>query len=397
MLEVNPDKIKKAEIVIGIPSYKEADTIPKVVKKVDVGLEKYFKGRKAVIINTDNNSPDNTREAFLNTKTKTPKIYISTPPGVSGKGNNLRNFFLKAKKLGAVSSMIVDADIRNMTPEWTKCLISPILKGYDFVSPVYYRDEEDGSITNHICFPLIYGLLGYNIRQPIAGEVAFSKPLIQHWLSQRWPKNAKRFGVDIFMTLNVLKDGFKLCRVDLGAKVHKLSSPKLDFMFLEVADTLFRTLSKNENLWRKKVTLHGLPLVCRAKATEYPDFELSYGQLEKKALSEFLANSKSIQKELSLKLWKEIERTFHKEKSLKIDSGLWVQIVYELFYKYHTGSNKKVIIELLRIFYFGRILLFVKEVSRGKQKEAERVIQKQAQKFYRNRDYLLSLFSTRKK
>lgn len=236
MEEINPDNIKTAEIVVGVPSYNEADTIANVVKKLDQGLEKYFKGRKAVIINADNNSSDNTREVFLNTKTKTPKIYVSTPPGVSGKGNNLRNIFLKVKDLGALYCMIVDSDIKNMTPEWVKCLLNPLVKGYDYISPIYYRDEDDGSITNHICFPLAYGLLGYNIRQPIAGEVGFSRALVEYWLKQKWSAEIRKFGIDIFMILNAIQGKFKLCRVNLGSKVHKPSAPKLDFMFL-VGDT----------------------------------------------------------------------------------------------------------------------------------------------------------------
>ena len=54
---------------------------------------KNFKKHSAVIVNVDNNSADGTREAFLNVKTKTPKIYISTLPGVVGKGNNFCNLF----------------------------------------------------------------------------------------------------------------------------------------------------------------------------------------------------------------------------------------------------------------------------------------------------------------
>ena len=79
---------KKVDIIVGIPSFNEADTISFVVKQVDLGLQKYFKNSKSVIINVDNNSPDNTKQVFLKTKTKTPKLYISTPPGVTGKGNN---------------------------------------------------------------------------------------------------------------------------------------------------------------------------------------------------------------------------------------------------------------------------------------------------------------------
>ncbi|MCK4525165.1 MAG: glycosyltransferase, partial [Candidatus Andersenbacteria bacterium] len=134
---VNPDKVKQADLIIGIPSYNEADNIANVVKQVDLGLVKNFSKYKAVIINVDNNSSDGTREAFLNVKTKTPKIYISTPPGVVGKGNNFYNLFDHTLKLNAQAVAVIDADIKSVTPDWIKWLFEPILKGYDYATPVY--------------------------------------------------------------------------------------------------------------------------------------------------------------------------------------------------------------------------------------------------------------------
>ena len=73
---INPKKIKRADLVVGIPSYNEADSISYVVKKIDKGITRSFNGRSAVIINVDNDSSDGTREAFLKTPTRNPKIYI---------------------------------------------------------------------------------------------------------------------------------------------------------------------------------------------------------------------------------------------------------------------------------------------------------------------------------
>ena len=94
--EVNPEGITGVDIVIGIPSFNEASSISYPAQQADKGLQKYFSKYSSVIINCDNDSPDNTKEAFLNTKTTKPKIYISTGPGITGKGNNLRNLFEKA-------------------------------------------------------------------------------------------------------------------------------------------------------------------------------------------------------------------------------------------------------------------------------------------------------------
>ena len=390
MKEINPDKIKKAEIVVGIPSYNEADTIPNVARKVDTGLQKYFKNKKAVIINADNNSPDKTMESFLNTETKTSKIYVSTLPGVSGKGNNLRNIFLKTKELDAKACMIVDSDVSNITPKWVKCLIGPILQGYDYASPVFYRDEDDASITNHICFPLVYGLLGYNIRQPIAGEIGFSKSLARYWLEQKWFPEARKFGVDIFMTLNAIKGKFKFCKVDLGSKIHKPSAPKLDFMFMEVVGAFFKLLSENQNLWDKKMNARNFDFVCAVRTTEYPDIENDYEKVTKKACNEFLKRKKFIKNNMPLDVWERLEKMF-KEKSFDINSDLWSRIVYDAFRAYQnaTKSDKQEIIKSLRALYFARMVSFSKEFSGKNKSQIEKIIQKQARDFYKNRDYLL--------
>ena len=61
------------ELIVGTPSYMEADTIGFVVRQIDVGIQRYFGTLRAVIVNADNNSEDGTREAFLATDTVTPK------------------------------------------------------------------------------------------------------------------------------------------------------------------------------------------------------------------------------------------------------------------------------------------------------------------------------------
>ncbi len=390
MIEINPHKITRAEVVVGIPSYNEADSISNVVKQIDKGIQKYFKGKSAVIINSDNNSPDNTGRVFLSTSTKTPKIYISTPPGIRGKGNNLRNLFLKIKGLRSICGMSVDADLKSITPEWIKCFLEPLARRYDCVVPIYHRDKNDATITTNLCYPLVYGLLGCNIRQPIGGDFGFSKKLVDYWLGQNWSEAVRNFGIDIFMTLNAIKSGGKLCQVDLGSKIHKPSAPKLSPMFSQTADTIFRFLSENENLWRREIDLKKPPIVCHAEnKAKYEKVDIDCKEVEERALSEFRANYKFIKNHISPELCSLLEKMFLKEKSLKIDAGLWPKVVYEMFRIYHMNSNKEAIIKLLRALYFTRVASMVKENSLKTQEEAEKAIQTQAHLFFKMRGYLL--------
>ena len=86
----NPSNVRSADIIVGIPSYNEADCISVPTDTASRGLEEYFPRAKSVIINVDNNSKDGTRDAFMDTPTKVPKIYISTPEGVKGGGGAQR-------------------------------------------------------------------------------------------------------------------------------------------------------------------------------------------------------------------------------------------------------------------------------------------------------------------
>ena len=65
---LNPNKVKRADIVVGIPSYNEADGISFPTRMASEGLKKYFGEKSSCIINVDNASPDNTKDAFLNVK-----------------------------------------------------------------------------------------------------------------------------------------------------------------------------------------------------------------------------------------------------------------------------------------------------------------------------------------
>jgi glycosyltransferase involved in cell wall biosynthesis len=395
MIEENPLRVEKAKIVVGIPSFNEADSISYVVEKVDEGLEKYFKNFQKVIINSDNNSPDRTRQVFLKTKTNTPKIYISTPERVRGKGQNILNLFLKIKELEADWGMTVDADLKSITSEWVKCLLQPIEEGYDFITPLYYRHKFDASITNHLCYPLIYGLLGYNIRQPIGGDFGFSKKMVDFWLEQKWSESAKNFGIDVFMTLGAIKSGFSIGQVNLGSKIHKPSKPKLDKMFLEVTETLFSFLIENRELWQRKIELKIPPLVCETKnEIDFQNLQIDYKEIEEKAISQCQIYYKFAKPYFSQKLQTFLEKMFFEEKSLKIEISFWARIVYEVLYIYQTmdSEKKNEILKLLRALYFGRMASFIKENSISSHEESERRILEQAKEFFKKRKEFLKLF-----
>jgi len=204
--EVNPDKITKADLVVCIPSYKEADSIAFPVEKASEGLVKYFPDHRSVIINCDNDSPDGTKGAFLNTPTQVPKIYLSTPAGVKGKGNNFRNLFQKVVDLEAQAVVVVDADLKSVTPEWIKRLGEPLFTDYTYVAPLYVRHKYDGTITNGIAYPLSRALYGRRVRQPIGGDFGFSGELGKGGTGENDDRTLHRFRYSAHRPKSVVDD-----------------------------------------------------------------------------------------------------------------------------------------------------------------------------------------------
>ena len=388
---VNKDKIRKADIVVGIPSLNEADNIAFVVKQIDKGLVKYFKDYKAVIINVDNDSPDNTKKHFLEAKTVNPKIYISTPPGVRGKGNNFYNLFKEIVRLKAKAVVVVDADLKSITPEWIYSFAKPILEGQDYITPNYARCEYDGSITNHICYPLIYGLFGRKIRQPIGGDFSFSLQLANYWLKQKWHKTTYLYGIDVFMTMHAIIGDFKIEQTNLGAKVHKPSAPKLGPMFTQVLTTFFKFIKANKNKWARKEVKGDIINFGKGRLEECQTLSVDYKAMKAASIFNFAANEETIKRALNPLLYRRLKRMYGR-KVVNIDAKMWNKILYDFVYAYNTSYSHTDLIEALKSLYFGRFTTFFKTTLEKTTIECEDEINSQAQMFWKNRGYLLGKF-----
>ena len=390
----NQLKSSSLDLVVGIPSYNEADNIDFVVRQVSQGLDRYFPDLDTAIVNTDNFSQDGTREVFLKADSgPIPKVYLSTPAGVTGKGNNFKNLFIFLAPYRPQAVIVVDADLRSIRPEWVKGFGQTVLKGYDFVAPRYCRNEYDGTITNHLCYPLLYGVLGQDIRQPIGGDFAFSGKLMEHWMTRDWGENVLRYGVDIFMTSEAVLSGFSVAQIVLGSKVHKPSAPKLGEMFPQVVDTLFRQFLGSRNLW--KMNGEGLetpPIFKCCNGNERPQMSIDYKTLKQQALEEFSAHRCLILGILPQKLGSRIESMFEAQ-ILRLSAPMWTEVVYRFLRAYDSASDprKLEVVEALKPLYLARMVFFIRETLELDHAASEEKLVKQAEIFWLHRRELLDI------
>lgn len=296
---------------------------------------------------------------------------------------------MESANLGAKVIVVVDADLTSITPEWIRDLATPVLdKGIDFATPLYSRNEYDGTITNSICYPLTYGISGKNVRQPIGGDFAFSGRLGNYFLELSWQKTTRQYGIDIFMSMNSVLGAFKLAQVGLGAKIHKPSAPKLGLMFTQVVGTLFATLLSYRKDWQEIKEVEDLPLFGNKELAKPQNLGVDYKALKATSFYEF-ENSRSIlEASLEPENYRRLEKMYSSGK-LSIGMDLWTKIVYDLMYAYDTTDNSSQLVEAMKSLYFGRAASFYRQTMELDHQGSEELIQRQAKYFFRKRNYLI--------
>ncbi|MCK4560262.1 MAG: glycosyltransferase [Calditrichia bacterium] len=394
----NPLHITEADIIVGIPSYNEADNIAFPTDVASRGLRENFSTKSSVIINVDNHSPDGTKEAFLDTPTEVPKIYISTAPGVKGKGNNFRNLFEAAVELNAKAIIVVDADLKSITPSWIRYLGEPLMGRFDYVAPIYARHKYDGSITNHIAYPLLRSLFGLRVRQPIGGDFGFSGKLARAFLSEKlWNDKIAHFGIDIWMTTIAIARRFNICQAFLGnPKIHNPKDPAADLgsMFTEVVSTLFDLIIDFEFIWKdtfesRPSNIYGFGLGIEEKP---PVVNVNTDILYKSFMNGFKKYGEIWEKIIPGPEYMEISKLkqIKDKKQFYYSSDLWARVLFNFAIAYRTNLvDREKLIESMIPFYHSRNLSFINRTENSSIQDAEEYLENVTRVFEKEKYYLI--------
>lgn len=366
----------KVDIVVGIPTLNEEETIENVVSKVDIGLNKYLSSYNAVIVNVDSNSKDKTKECFLRTPTRYPKEYINCNQGIIGKGNNLFALIKYALDKNAQFVCTLDGDLYSIENNWVYKLLEPLLSGKaDYVTPLYTRNRYEGNTTNHFCVPLLKYAFQKNIRQPIGGEYAFNNKFMKHISSEYKPKYSYQYGIDMYLTGHAAGGGFDISEVWLGRKIHKPSFGKMLSIFEQEAGASYYILHRYRGARvMGKVSSSGTRLAIDNKANK-PDAEAIakrksiahklFGEVDEKLLDKYLGNQ----------LVSEIIK-----QNYCVNSKLWVRILIQLFENTETEMkklNERIIEDVSKLtlpLYLFRVLTYFDEIETMSTDQIEKLL-----------------------
>lgn len=389
-------QVGEADLLIGIPSYNNSRTIGHVAEVAARGLAKHFSQYKGVIVNADGCSGDGTREAFLQAKYPPGIEPISfVYSGLSGKGSAFRSIFELAILLKTKACIFLDSDLKSISTEWIRLFGDPILQDtFDYITPLYSRHKYDGTITNNICYPLTRALYGKQVRQPIGGDFGCSTLLLEDYLNKDvWEGDVARFGIDIFMTIIALNEGYRLGQVSIGTKVHDQKDPSLHLgpMFKQVVGTFFTLMKNYEKNWFSVVKSHPVQVVGGVTdSLPVEEVKVGLSNLLLAFQNGFKQDRGLWEKIFSPELYDDLCYIASlPEGSFQFPKEVWALCVYDLAVAYHANGGGDEIIQTLIPLYFGRTAGFVLSTGHLSSLEAEDVVEEQCQTFESLKPYLL--------
>ncbi len=385
--------VGEVDLLVGIPSLNNANTIGHVVQAVHLGFAKYFPRDRTVLLNADGGSKDGTEEAVTSVSLGDPHRMLAPQllrtmhrvttryRGAAGRGNALRTILAAAELLRAKACAIISPDLLSIRPEWIDNLLRPVYKEqYDLVTPLYRRQKFDGLLISNLVYPLMRAAYGLRVREPLAGDFAFSGKLASYLLERGIsPEDASPYGVGIWVVTKAIRGGLRLGQSFLGPRIRasKDSTQDVVSMIRGVVGDLFRCLEAEESLW-----------LDASGSQPVASFGFSYDvilepvRVNRKRLIQMFRNGVTeLQDILKTILGEETfgsvrEMADPSRERLHFPDELWVKTVYDFASAFHRSVlNREHMMQALIPIFRGRVASFTLERHSADDNELEAAIE----------------------
>lgn len=253
----------RPEVIIGHPTFRNADNIRTQLAGGIRGAAGYFRGRRVAFVVSDGSWTQGSKDtstvdaalagarqalAGLGADARANIQVIATPyegyggDRTPGKGSALKMIFDEMEDSQASMLILLDGDLRNDMAAWLE-VFAAVERAHAgrypdrpfFVTARYARHFVDASLTRFVVGPLTT-LMGRYVPGGISGDIVLSAGAVAHERAAEWTEARRKYGTDISTTFDNLADPDTIIyEVYLGAKLHDITDEaKLSVMPGEV-------------------------------------------------------------------------------------------------------------------------------------------------------------------
>ena len=350
-------QIRWADVLIGIPTHRNARTLGEVLDAVSRGLGLYLSNRRVVLMDADGGSSDNTVREFveLDVPRNVEKLIVAYE-GPTGKGTAIRSIFGAAVALAVKACAVVEARAPGISPDWMPGLIDPAFRGDDIVFGCYERSAYAAALTDNLAYPFVRMFCNADLRDPLASEFCVSRGAAEELANwDIWETDVTRFGVNAWIAMHCLARGLRISQAGLGFRGEGSGEPGAlgDARFTQSIGTLFRLLSIHRRFWQSSPPEHHIPSLgdyCSGRVLPCPECGASLVNAVYDGRSRYEAMWRRVLASRTLKAFLSLLDGPGDEFVFPLD--LWVRIVLEFAVVYNEGEGDpdRVIEALLPIF-----------------------------------------------
>lgn len=384
-------QIGRADMLIGIPTHRNARTLGEVLDAVIQGIDTYFPDRRIVLMNADGGSSDGTVELISSAPTQ-PNVLklLSAYQGQTGKGSAIRAILEAAGKLNVKACVVFEAQAPGITAEWLPSLAGPVLHGDDATLGCYHRSAYAAALTDNLIYPFVRAFFNTDLRDPLAPEFAVSGALAAQLAAcDVWETNIARYGVNVWLATYVIVRRFQVSQVDLGYRGDVSGEPGalLDPRIVHSAMALFRLLSAERSRWEKGAPPYHVALKggrCEDRHIACPDCSEALLAGMRDGLERYADQLGEVLLPERLEQVQALANVPDAEFAFPL--RLWAECVLDFALSYNAGEgDPDRVAEALLPIYFGRAASYIRETDEMTPVQRERQVRRILQAFMQAR------------
>lgn len=400
-------KLGEADLVIGLPTYKNARVAAEAAAAALAGAHRYNPSIRTVLINADAGSDAATRQAIAGLAHN--GIITGRYDGPFGQGSAVAAILDAALALDAKAVVILDSATQTITPDWIGGLAHLILENKaDLVVARYRWALPQGALSDLLVYPLFRALWGKNIRHPAAPDMALSPALALALLDEDiWETEVAAYGLPPWLSTYAALGPWRVAQSALGEKQNLLMSgpsrsAKSDArradiyfksQFHNITSAMLRLVYEYRAHWEKvnqvdsvsTLTEFASPVISdinRAELDPIPLLDkLAIGWIEYRSLWQQILTPDNL-------AWLEAVAALPPDR-FYFPCDLWTKIVYDYAVVFNKGEcDPQQVIDSLLPLYQGRLAAFTQEIAGLSVVGHEGTVAAQAVEFEEQRAYL---------
>ncbi len=372
------------KMVVGIPFQDEDDTIPMVVQTARIGLAQIGLDVDATVLCVGSRNGKNTLKKILIKKgsTEGPEVHGFLLKGeLSGRGWSARAIIEMAGELKSPVILLTpdltpqenDADEPGFgfAPHWIGRLFEAVTSGdgdQDLALARFSRHYLAHSVESLLVFPIMTGVFGFRLRQPMSGVCSLSTRMVRTLIESDspWSDDVGIYGFYPWLTILALQKDMNICEVPLGLASFRYGIGKLKLIFRQTAHVLLERTARTSRWWLDLPDAIRQPRVIGPRLNQLPPpFSLDPRELLRHFKAEFNHFDDTLFRELiPVGLRERMQRLADGGvEGAEIEADEWADIIQRFLgmYRFERHFHPDDVVDGLFPFFLARLMSIVED------------------------------------